>query len=161
MDRIIKVPGNKLTKKQLDIVRAMYTLLHQDQRQYNYIKEDPQGTQAHIQKNMKWFADPKRTLHFYTKDGDVAGMLAYSPDKMWSDAAYLGGFYVDPKYRNSGIGTKLLQSAQKIARKDKLKKLVLMYYGANPASNLYNRYGFRPFQVTGVKQLDNQNVATH
>lgn len=152
MSSIIKVPGNKLTSKQVQAIKRMYISLHRDQLQY--LKYQPQPQQEpHIRRGMRWFKKPDKQLLLYGKDNPI-GMLAMAPNNTDKDSAYIGSLFVQPQHRDKGIATKLLSTAQSQAKKKGLKAIVLGYYAANRASNLYNRFGYKPYQIRAIKELD-------
>jgi GNAT superfamily N-acetyltransferase len=64
-----------------------------------------------------------------------------------------------PAHRGRGIGTSLLEAAEREARNQKINRLSLSVERDNPAIALYERLGFRPFgqhgnAVTMVIELD-------
>ena len=162
MDRIIKVPGNKLTPKQLAIVVSLGNLLHDQQRKYSDIPQTQEQRAQRLKWNKKWYKQEDKLSHIYYKDKSPVGMLVQAPDKRDKNISYIGSLFVRPQHRGAGIGKLLLDSAQEEARRQKVKKLLLQYYAGNPAEHLYTRQGFKPgpAQITAVKDLQKQASKT-
>ena len=71
------------------------------------------------------------------------------------------GIIVDPRYRHRGIGSFLLGSVMKLAKKHFHIELIhLQVYQDNPAIKLYEKFGFREFgrQTHWIKEDEGQYV---
>lgn len=80
-------------------------------------------------------------------EGELAGMavLYLQPYQKFAHHA-LFAIIVDGKYRSKGIGKKLLEHLQTVARNDyQVKILHLEVYEGNPAIRLYERMGFQEY----------------
>lgn len=99
----------------------------------------------------------ERTLHLLEADGEVAGtvVLNHLDEPAYAEGAWTFGgdwsrVYVvhtlaaHPKLRGRGVGAKLLDYAERLARSDGLEALCLDVYAENaPAIRLYERRGFK------------------
>lgn len=63
--------------------------------------------------------------------------------KEQSNCLYINTLQLIKQYRRQGIGTKLLQFIEDIARKKAKDKIQLRVIDGNPALSLYRRHGFR------------------
>ena len=63
-----------------------------------------------------------------TNNGDVAGFSTFVPDQYKMNLRTIA---VDPKYRNKGIATKLLQDLEIETKKKNLPMIILMVYSHN------------------------------
>lgn len=71
------------------------------------------------------------------------------------------GIIVSPDARNLGIGTKLINQLEKLAKETfKIELLHLQVYEGNPALRLYERLGFKTFgyQAHWIKESDGTYV---
>lgn len=67
------------------------------------------------------------------------------------------GIIVSKEARNKGVGTKLIEHLEKLAKDTfKIELLHLQVYEGNPAKNLYARLGYKEFgyQAQWIKELD-------
>jgi GNAT superfamily N-acetyltransferase len=55
----------------------------------------------------------------------------------------LNDLFVDPNYRNKGIGNILIQASKELCVKNKYKGLAIQTAFDNPAQHLYERLGFK------------------
>jgi ribosomal protein S18 acetylase RimI-like enzyme len=104
----------------------------------------------------KWFSglikDVKKNDAIYLvadADGSIAGQCFVRRDTPGSELSHVGVFsiLVDKKYRNKGIGSRLLDSAIK-ASKGQFEILHLRVFSSNSiAKKLYKSRGFRTFGV--------------
>lgn len=59
------------------------------------------------------------------------------------DALYVGELDVHPEFRNRGIGARLLDHADEVARREGYRRMALTTTTINPAQHLYTRHGYR------------------
>jgi putative acetyltransferase len=67
------------------------------------------------------------------------------------------GIIVAPEARNQGVGTRLIQELEKLAKETfKIELIHLQVYESNPAKRLYSRMGYKEFgnQSGWIKELD-------
>jgi len=68
------------------------------------------------------------------------------------DDLYIRGIYVRPKYRDKGVGGDLIKKAERIAKQNKKKRLILDVLGSNnKAQRFYKRHGFE--MTNEVKEI--------
>lgn len=105
----------------------------------------------------------KKSWGFYVAEvkGTVVGVIELSSDAIGPTPvrkkfplASIDEIIVDPKFRNLGIGTKLLEKAEEWARLKKLPALGLTTYPFRPnASELYDKLGYLVLNSNMVKRL--------
>ncbi len=70
--------------------------------------------------------------------------------------AYLYHVCVDEKYRNKGVGTKLIEEFSNISKDKGAKYIKLNAFENNKeAINLYKKIGFKEYSVYYVNRIDN------
>lgn len=76
----------------------------------------------------------------------VAGILwmRYPMDRL-GPYATVREIAVHPEYRNKGLGTRLLNYAEKLSRSANVVMLLISGFVTNPAIRLYRRFGFQDF----------------
>lgn len=82
-----------------------------------------------------------------THQGNMVGLITLylQPYKRIMHQSELG-VIVCPEYRGQGIGSRLFDEIEKMAKNDfKIELLHLQVYYSNPAIHLYERKGFREF----------------
>ena len=68
--------------------------------------------------------------------------------------AYLDHLCVDEKYRNNGIGSKLIEKFSDVSKSKGAKYIKLNAFENNiPAVNLYNKYGFEEYSIFYMKSI--------
>lgn len=67
-----------------------------------------------------------------------------------ADSLYIAHLDTHPEWRGRGIGSRLLEQAEDLARRVTLQKLSLDVYTTNPARRLYERHGY----VTVAEKTD-------
>jgi predicted N-acetyltransferase YhbS len=98
-----------------------------------------------------------------TKDEELIGTILYRPPgKAGGNAWYLnpgvatiGQFAVNAVYQKQGIGTKLIQHAIELAKRDNVQELALDT--AEGAAHLINYYGRLGFVMVGHCQWEDTN----
>ena len=99
------------------------------------------------------FNDKKESIFIIKEKDKIIAYITLREDK---NIGEVGLFAVLKKHQGRGIGRKLLRYILQIAKKDKLKKLVLEVRNDNlKALNLYLKYGF---VVTGIRKIKNFKV---
>lgn len=84
-----------------------------------------------------------KTILEYDGQGNVIGKQDIRVDKSDRSAAYLSGLFVDPEYRNQGIGSRLMAAAENLARQSGLQTAKFEVESSNPAISLYEKRGYR------------------
>lgn len=141
----------------------MMYALHKEQ-QNKYDDSDIQS-QAEVKKRYKTYLNsPDKQFHIYTQHAVPRAMLMsqsipYSKNKQ-NNTRYLSFLYTEPKYRNKGIGTALLDKVQAQSKEARIKKLLLGVYTKNPAVSLYTRKGFLPYVYQMQKDLTKEAALT-
>ena len=68
--------------------------------------------------------------------------------------AYLDHLCVDEKYRNNGIGSKLIEKFSDVSKSKGAKYIKLNAFENNiPAVSLYNKYGFEEYSIFYMKSI--------
>ena len=90
-------------------------------------------------KNYKYTFDPYEKVLEYD-NGSIIGMISYSIIYERAEINYIA---VDHKYRNQGIGSKLLEKALEDIKRNNCNTISLEVEESNiEAINLYSQYGF-------------------
>ena len=86
------------------------------------------------------------------------GNIIFNEDKKWAHALHI---FIDEKYRKKGLGTKMLQHLESLARDKKMKILTLRVMPKNePAKYLYEKMGFEE-HIHTAEHLPNSNTANN
>ena len=84
-------------------------------------------------------------LGYYIDNNIVGYTFIKGIDK---ETALLYGLYVEERYRNKGIATKLIKTAFEICKNNKIKFLdVNVMYENKEAQSLYNKFGFENLRI--------------
>jgi GNAT superfamily N-acetyltransferase len=95
-------------------------------------------------------------------DGDiVVGMMCFVIDQPQpylrteiGQVGWVAELVVDERYRGQGIGTQMLEEAERLAREGGLKRLMIGAIAGNHiARKAYERFGFRPAVIELSKDL--------
>lgn len=88
-------------------------------------------------------------------DPDLVDFLSKDSGPFTNDnTCYLYGMWVEPSHRGRGLSKELLQSCHKIAESAGLSHILLITNCDNTiAQNLYAKFGYRPVDSTGIKDL--------
>jgi ribosomal protein S18 acetylase RimI-like enzyme len=104
-----------------------------------------------------------RYFHVFKGDEDI-GYIQYDKEAKLNLESYnekvvdvkdggIAVLWVDKKYRGKGIGSKLIEKAERYARKDGRKRLILQVMDKNKkAQKLYNSYGFEFSKAANERQ---------
>ena len=85
----------------------------------------------------------RKDIIYVAEDDEVVAFLSIEIHHEPKDYIYLDDFIVTETYRNMGIGTKLIRSAEAYARKNRIETVLLHVEKTNiPAMNLYDRLGY-------------------
>lgn len=104
----------------------------------------------------KWIKKTKGLKAFVDSPKEPKAMLLYYPSNHMKDSFILNNFYIQPQLRGKGLGSSLMKQAQRQARIDKVKKLIINWHAQNKgAQRLYLRKGYKPLHITGIKELNN------
>jgi ribosomal protein S18 acetylase RimI-like enzyme len=105
-----------------------------------YHMEDAQG---YRDGDLDRFWNGKKDIIYVAEDDEVVAFLSIEIHHEPKDYIYLDDFIVTETYRNMGIGTKLIRSAEAYARKNRIETVLLHVEKTNiPAMNLYDRLGY-------------------
>lgn len=112
-------------------------------------------------KNFKSFlydiADPKKILLIAEERGNVIAFLfgyIEENNKKVYKVAHISFLYVNDKYRNNGIATKLIDKFLLVVKKYKVEILEVKCFKNNKnASKLYKKYGFEALWMNYIRRL--------
>lgn len=93
---------------------------------------------------------------------EVVGMMCFVLDQpqpyLKADIGQVGWvteLVIDERWRGQGIGTRLLDEAEAIARRHGVRRLMIGAIAGNQAARrAYERFGFRTAMVEMIKELD-------
>ncbi|MPZ48437.1 MAG: GNAT family N-acetyltransferase [Dehalococcoidia bacterium] len=109
-------------------------------RQEVFLEED------RLRRRAEALADPSQSTIVAEEDGRVVGFAAClaNRDELGDEAGELGAIYVDPRYWDRGIGTKLIKEAEGLLIEAGYKRAILWTIGANQRSrSFYENRGWR------------------
>ena len=124
----------------------LLTKLIQDERQYdNSINKD--FVVNNYFKNI--IKNENNILLCYEEDNIIKGYIYLKPVNNDSQKGYLiDGLYVDIKYRNNGIATKLIENALNVIKDTNVAVVDINVMANNSvAINLYKHFGFNEFRI--------------
>ena len=104
----------------------------------------------------KFFSDRSDIIYVSESKGSVIGYISI---EVYPDHIYIDDLSVNERYRNSGIGTKLIALAEKYGAEKDIFSVMLHVEALNEkAFRLYNRLGYTVHSTEGnryrmVKQL--------
>ncbi len=138
-----------------------YLLLQFMQRTYQelYPGNDYQHLRAVIDQYWStdtpfWLVAPDHNAHQFV----ACLWLGTAVDQITGDAyTHIFILYVDPRYRQQGLGTALLQRAEEWASQQGDQQIGLQVFtNAHPALSLYETLGYQPKAVLLVKSIQTQ-----
>ena len=145
----------KATKKDLDIiVDFSCKLLLEHEKNFSDFPKLSKNFKKEIRKFMKKNVSRKNTVGFIAfEDTKAIGFILGEEKKDYPVFAkserptgHVGNFYVEPKFRNKGIGKKLFAELKKWFKKRKLKKAEVSVNTPNKkGKKLYKNLGFVPY----------------
>lgn len=84
-----------------------------------------------------------------TLESRIIGYLAFrtpNSDRRFKDMLYISDLYVLPKHREKGIGTKLVEFAERIKNERKLGRLIVNVDKNSNSIKFYNELGFKIYK---------------
>jgi ribosomal protein S18 acetylase RimI-like enzyme len=107
-------------------------------------------------------AQHEGTLVVAERDGAIAGFLCWLVETAepfvrpeFRRHGYVADLVVAAEQRGSGIGTRLLAEAERLTRERGLRHLAVgVLRGNEPASRVYERFGFKHFATEMMKAID-------
>ncbi len=98
---------------------------------------------------------------FVAEDKTVVGFLSVEVYHENEDYIYLGDFAVTKEYRNKGIGSALLKTAESYAREIKTLKICLHVEKTNlSAMHFYENSGYAVYRDDGHRFLMNKELSS-
>ena len=109
----------------------------------------------------KFWADDENRI-FVAEDKTVVGFLSVEVYHENEDYIYLNDFAVTKDYRNSGVGSALLEVAESYAREINIAKLCLHVEKTNSAAmRLYENAGYAIYRDDGHRFLMNKELSSN
>lgn len=95
-------------------------------------------------------------------NGSLAGFASFSVEQgtleLDTDRGMLSNLYVEPPYRDRGVGTALLEAAERTLAEQGADVMVLEVMAANDAARrFYRERGYDPFRVGMRRSLDDRS----
>ncbi|EMA29388.1 GNAT family N-acetyltransferase [Halobiforma nitratireducens] len=95
-------------------------------------------------------------------DGDLVGFASFSIERgaleLDTTRGTLSNLYVDPARRDRGVGTALLEAAERTLAERGIDVLMLEVMAANDAARrFYRERGYNPFRVTMRRPLEDRS----
>jgi len=113
-----------------------------------------QGLGSRLARNLK----QKNTAFFIAEDkGNIIGYAGAEIKKNPSSIkhkkrGHMFNLYIKPKYRNKGVGKKLVNIILNWFKKNKISDLMIMTHSYNKrAYKIYNKFGFRDYIIELIK----------
>ena len=145
------------------IANLHYLMIHNDMQkmtpsvcQYFDLTLTKEDVEENIQEMID---DPEHDVMVALVDGKFAGYVClwtetYPDDLVSAPYTTVEFIEVEPEFRHLGIGQKLMEEAEKIAREKKHPYLELLVWETNEkAIHLYEKNGFSPIVRRMVKKL--------
>lgn len=128
----------------------LLTKLIQDERQYNDLINENYVVKNYFNQVLN---DEKITLLAYYDVDLIVGYILIR--KLDDDVCLLDGLYVLEKYRNKGIGSKLLNEAIIRCKKYNVKYIDINVMNNNEvAKKIYKKMGFNEFEIKLRKNIE-------
>ena len=128
----------------------LLTKLIQDERQYDNSIDKDFVVNNYFKNIIK---NKDNILLCYEEDNIIKGYIYLKPVINDNTKGYLiDGLYVDAKYRNNGIATKLIDNALTIIKNVDFIDINVMSQNIN-AINLYKKFGFNEFKISLRKNI--------
>ena len=124
----------------------LLTKLIQDERQYDNSIDKDFVVNNYFKNIIK---NENNILLCYEEDNIIKGYIYLKPVNNDSQKGYLiDGLYVDIKYRNNGIATKLIENALNVIKDTNVAVVDINVMANNSvAINLYKHFGFNEFRI--------------
>lgn len=107
-------------------------------------------TEAYEPKKLqRELANPNSSFYFVKVDQETAGYLKVNindaqTEKMGTDNLEVERIYIRPAFKHQGLGTRLIQEAEKLTRENHKAKIWLGVWEHNePAKHFYAKFGFK------------------
>lgn len=143
----------KATKKDLEVILLFLEALLKHHKQFSDFPElakDFKANQRRYYRNL--FKNPKSAFFVAEENEKLVGLICGKHGKTTSifkerDLGEVLDFYVEPAYRNKGIGKKLFMELKKWFKERKLTTMEVSFQVSNKkAQLLYKELGFKPFR---------------
>ena len=139
-----------LDEGRASICDMLLTKLIQDERQYDNSIDKDFVVNNYFKNTIK---NKDNILLCYEEDNIIKGYIYLKPVINDNTKGYLiDGLYVDAKYRNNGIATKLIDNALTIIKNVDFIDINVMSQNIN-AINLYKKFGFNEFKISLRKNI--------
>ncbi|MEE9525724.1 MAG: GNAT family N-acetyltransferase [Candidatus Woesearchaeota archaeon] len=136
-------------------------------------KEDARRVSYFIHKNIREVLSkyqPKKVSDFFYKNMSPAGIIRKSKNTDYylvvAKDRILGinglrdneirTMFVNPRYHGKGVGKKLIDNIEKVAKKRKIRKLKV--HSTPYAEKFYKKYGFKRIKKVTQKARENKNI---
>lgn len=88
------------------------------------------------------------TFLIYSENDAPLGFISYFIRE--DDVLYIPKFYIKPQQQGKGIGKKLLEAVEHIAKKNKISYVELNVNRKNPAMYFYKKMGFELYEKADI-----------
>jgi len=136
----------RATKKDLKDLIKLRFLAHQYSSKFDRDVVINQNTQRELAKLVeKELEDPRIIYLLASKNNHAIGIAILSISEEIDQTAFLGELFVEKKYRNQGIGTRLIKEIIRIVNKKGLKTIRVTVAKKNKKAQLfYSKLKFQP-----------------
>lgn len=111
--------------------------------------------QARTAADWQRWIEPNPTFLFQLPDGQAFGIVAAAAERGELNVVQLMSMWVHPSARGTGAGDALVQAVVEWANDEQADELRVWVMQENtPAVHLYERNGFRPTGITGIRERD-------
>ena len=118
-----------------------------------------ENVQGYQEKDLDRFFMGKKDRIYVAQDSEVVGFLSVEVHHEQNHYIYLDDFSVTEKYRNMGIGTKLIDAAESYARKNGIPAVLLHVEKTNEsAMGLYEKLGYTIYRNDGHRFLMKKDI---
>ena len=144
----------------LETLADLWVRLARDQRQHeSAVRPEPNRETMRETLGAYQVADG---LFVARLEGEIVGFASVSIERgtleLDSTRGMLSNIYVDPDYRDRGIGAALLKAAEASAAERGADELLLEVMAENEAARrFYRREGYDEFRVTMARSLDDRD----
>ncbi|WP_049925351.1 GNAT family N-acetyltransferase [Halopiger goleimassiliensis] len=141
----------------VDAIADMWVRLARDQRAYDsYVR--PEANREAMRESLAAYAAADGLL-VARVDGELAGFASVSIERgsleLDATRGTLSNLYVEPRFRDQGVGSALLEAAESTLEEKGAEVVVLEVMAANEdARRFYRRHGYDAFRVTMDRSLE-------
>ena len=89
----------------------------------------------------RFIVQPSQELLVKELENKVAGFIAFSESKDWSDNLYIDSLHISQKFQRKGVGTQLLLQVLQQAKEDKKTVTIAILKNNENARKLYTKLG--------------------